>query len=171
MEKKRSKTLLHKILVKASGVVSAAFIENHLLQVSNYPIVSEKIPAAFQNFKIMQLSDLHSKRFGRGNVRLIRKIDAVQPDLIVMTGDMISRSDSNHNVFFQLAETLAKKYPCYYVIGNHEQDMERHELKLFLARLIAIGIRVMENEEVEICKGDQKINLYGLSFPLKYYKQ
>ncbi len=171
MEQKRNKTFLHKFLVKAAGAVSAAFIENHLLQVSNYTIVSEKIPAAFQDFKIMQLSDLHSKRFGHDNVRLIRKIDAVQPDLLVMTGDMISRSDSNHTVFFQLAETLAKEYPCYYVIGNHEQDMKRHELKLFLAKLTATGIRVMENENVEICKEDQKISLYGLSLPLKYYKQ
>jgi uncharacterized protein len=168
---KKRKTLLHRILVKAAGAVSAVFIENHLLQVTDYSIASEKIPPAFQDFKIVQLSDLHSACFGRDNARLIRKIDAAKPEIVVMTGDMVSRSDSNHTVFFKLAQTLGKKYPCYYVIGNHEQDMERQELKEFLARLAALHIRVMDNEKIEISKEDQTINLYGLWYSLKYYKE
>jgi len=52
MEKKRNKTFLHKFLVKAAGAVSAAFIENHLLQVSNYSIVSEKFLLPFKILKL-----------------------------------------------------------------------------------------------------------------------
>jgi predicted MPP superfamily phosphohydrolase len=171
MEKKKRKSVLHQILAKACRVISAAFIENHLLQVSNYLIVSEKIPSAFQGYKIVQLSDLHSHCFGRGNGRLLQKIDAAQPDLIVMTGDMVSRSDSSHKVFFQLAETLGKRYLCYYVIGNHELDMERNALQVFLAQLTALHIRVMDNEKVEIPRGNSGIQLYGMWFSLKYYKE
>jgi uncharacterized protein len=171
MKKKKKKTLLHRILVKAAGAVSAVFIENHLLQVSNYSIASEKIPPAFQNFKIVQLSDLHSACFGHDNARLLEKIDAEKPDIIVMTGDMISRTDSDHTVFFKLAQTLGAKYPCYYVIGNHEQDMEHDELNAFLARLTALPLRVMDNEKVEIHRENQSISLYGMWFPLKYYKE
>jgi len=171
MRKKKKKTLLHQILVKAAKAVSAIFIENHLLQVSQYSVASEKIPAAFKNYKIMQLSDLHSACFSRDNARLIRKIITAKPDLIVMTGDMVSRSDSNHNVFFKLAETVAKLAPSYYVIGNHEQDMESKEMNAFLSRLRVLGIHVMDNEKVEICKENQSINLYGMWFSLKYYKE
>lgn len=171
MKKIKRKTLLRSILIKVAGAVSAAIIENHLLQVSEYLVTSEKIPMAFQDYKIVQLSDLHSACFGHDNARLIRKIDMLKPKLLVMTGDMISRSDSNYNVFFKLAETLGEKYLCYYVIGNHEQAMEPQALKAFLARLVVLGIRVMDNEKVEICRQNQSINLYGMWFSLKYYKE
>ena len=85
-----------------------------------------------------------------------------------MAGDMVSRSDTDHHVFFKLAETLPQRYPCYYVIGNHEQNMEHNELKAFLAQLGSMGIGVMDNEKVDIIKENQRINLYGMSFPLKY---
>jgi len=171
MKKKKRKTLLRRILIKAARVVSSAFIENYMLQVSDYRIVSDQIPVAFQNYKIVQLSDLHSACFGRDNTRLIQKIETAKPDLIVMTGDMISRSDFNHNVFLKLAETLGKSYLCYYVVGNHEQDMERDELKAFLVQLAALKIHVMDNEKVAISKEDQSINLYGMWFGLKYYRE
>lgn len=167
MKKKK----IHRILVKAAKVVSTLLIENHLLQVSEYSVASEKIPAAFENYKIVQLSDLHSACFSRDNARLVRKIEAAKPDIIVMTGDMVSRSDSNHHVFFRLAETVAKIAPSYYVIGNHEQDMEQKELNVFLSRLHALGIHVMNNEKIEIFKENQNINLYGMWFSLKYYKE
>ena len=171
MKKKKRKTLLRRILIKAAGAVSAAFIENHLIQVSNYMVASKQIPAAFDNFKIVQLSDLHSARFGIDNVRLIQKIDVAKPDVILMTGDMITRTDNNHNVFFKLAETLGGKYLCYYVIGNHELDMERDELRSFLTRISALGIHVLDNEKVEISRENQSISLYGMWFSLKYYKE
>jgi predicted MPP superfamily phosphohydrolase len=167
----KKKPLLKRILIRTSRAVSAAFIENHMLQRTDYRVASEKIPLAFDNFKILQLSDLHSVSFGRENVRLIRKIDAVKPDMIVMTGDMISRSDFHYDVFFRLAQTLGDKYICYYVVGNHELDMERRELKQFLARLASMKIRVLENERTAIINNGQSIDLYGMWLPLKYYRE
>ncbi len=167
----KKKSLLKRILIKALKLTSTLFIENHLLQRTDYRIASPKIPPDFQGFKILQLSDLHSACFGHENVRLIRKIDAVKPDMVVMTGDMISRSDFHHDVFFRLAQTLGAKYPCYYVVGNHELDMERKEMKAFLVRLASMKIRVLENEKTQITQNRQSINLYGLWLPLKHYRE
>ena len=170
MKKKRN-SWLRRALIKSAAALSAVFIENHLLQKSEYRIVSEKIPKAFDGLRIMQLSDLHSKRFGRGNERLLAKIDVAGPDLIVMTGDMVTRTDFNHNIFFSLAETLGKSYPVYYIIGNHEQDMPPAEMKAFLSRLSAFGIQVLDNQKIELHRENQSINLYGMWFSLKYYKE
>ncbi len=167
----KKKPLLKRILIKASKAVSTLFIENHLLQRTDYRIASPKIPPDFTGFKILQLSDLHSACFGHENARLIRKINEADPDMIVMTGDMISRSDFHYDVFFRLAQTIGAQYPCYYVVGNHELDMERSELKAFLERLASMKIRVLKNEKAEITKDRQSICLYGLWLPLKHYRE
>lgn len=168
---KNSSSSLHRVLLKSASIVSALFVENHMLQISEYRISSGRIPEFFDGFRILQLSDLHSKDFGEDNERLVRKINLANPDLIVMTGDMSTRTDKTHKVFFQLAGTLAKHYPCYYVIGNHEQDMKKAELRAFFSRLTELGVHVMRNEKTEIRSGEQSINLYGMGFPLKYYKE
>ncbi len=170
MHKKRNSPV-YRIIVKACKAASALFPENHMLRVTEYAVRSERLPAAFDGFRILQLSDLHSASFGRDNVRLLQRIEAAKPDMIVMTGDMVSRSDSDRHVFFRLAETVGKAYPCYYVIGNHEQDMERDELKAFLVRLAALHIRVLDNERISLKRGEQSISLYGMWFSLKYYRE
>lgn len=170
MRKKRNSPV-YRVIVKACKAASVLFPENHMLRVTEYAIRSERLPVAFDGFRILQLSDLHSANFGRDNARLLRKIKAAKPDIIVMTGDMVSRSDSDHHVLFRLVQTLGKAYPCYYVVGNHEQDMERGGLKSFLARLAALHIRVLDNERISLKRGDQSINLYGMWFPLKYYRE
>jgi len=47
-------------------------------------------PTSFKGFKILQLSDLHNKSFGNNNNRLVKKIIGENPDIIVMTGDMVN---------------------------------------------------------------------------------
>ncbi|WP_096233565.1 metallophosphoesterase [Thermoanaerobacterium sp. RBIITD] len=118
----------------------------------------------------MQLSDLHSKNFGKNNYRLIKKINSENPDIIVMTGDMVNTKDTDFEVFINLAEQLSKSYETYYIVGNHEQNLSDNKLKSLTDKLNTIGIRVLDNEKVTITKGNDSINLYGLWFNLKYYK-
>jgi len=47
----------------------------------------------------LQLSDLHNKSFGNNNNRLVKKIIGENPDIIVMTGDMVNAKDNDFEVF------------------------------------------------------------------------
>ncbi len=165
------KSSLHKFLLKGASVATSLFVENHMLQISEYQIMSKEVPKAFDGYRIVQLSDLHSKCFGNDNERLIRKIHLANPDLVVMTGDMSTRNDRTHEVFYHLAETIGTIYPCYYVVGNHEQNMKKTELNKFFSHLSELGIHVMKNDRVEIQRDGESIDLYGLWFPLKYYRE
>jgi predicted MPP superfamily phosphohydrolase len=138
--------------------------------VTHYTISSDKIPGPFNGFKILQLSDLHSKNFGTDNYKLIKKINNEKPDIIVMTGDMVSRNDTKYDTFINLAKQLCKSYDTYYIVGNHEQSISEDKLKALLDKLIEIGVRVLDNEKVTITKGRDSINLYGLWLDLRYYK-
>jgi len=65
-------------------------------------------PTSFKGFKILQLSDLHNKSFGNNNNRLVKKIIGENPDIIVMTGDMVNAKDNDFEVFINLAEQISK---------------------------------------------------------------
>jgi Predicted phosphohydrolases len=167
----KKQSLPRRAFVKGAHAVFALFPENHLLSVSEYRVSSGKIPPAFDGYRILQLSDLHSACFGKNNARLMKKVLEAQPDLVVLTGDMITRTDTDYEVFFSLARALAKKYTVYYVIGNHEQDMEPAALKAYLRRVKNLGLHVLDNEKVQLCRGDDCVDLYGMWFSLKYYKE
>lgn len=150
---------------------AALDVENHLLRVTRRRIESEKLPEPFDGYRILLLSDLHGRRFGRGNIRLLRRIEREKPDLIAVAGDMIDRSVPDCGAFLRLAEALGKKYPVYYVVGNHELYLEPEELERFLARLRSLGIHVMNNEAAVLERGGARIILYGLWYPLEYYRE
>lgn len=162
---------LRRVLVKAAAAGSALFIENHLLSVSRYRVCSPKLPKAFEGVRILQLSDLHSTSFGRENARLLRRAESENPDYIVMTGDMVSRTDRNHTAFFCVAKALGRRFPCYYVVGNHEQDMTGSQRDTFFARLASYGVHVMNNETLELQKNGESIRLSGMWYPLSYYRE
>jgi len=123
-------------------------------------------PTSFKGFKILQLSDLHNKSFGNNNNRLVKKIIGENPDIIVMTGDMVNAKDNDFEVFINLAEQISKSFDVYYIVGNHEQDLNEDKRKILMDKLSEIGIRVLDNEKVTISRGAESINLYGLWFNL-----
>lgn len=90
----------------------------------------KKLPRCFNNYKIFQLSDLHSKEFGENNKKLLDAIKNINPDLIIVTGDMFTVSDIPIDmnvedlVPYQLLSQLAPSYKIIYVSGNHEEGKD-----------------------------------------------
>lgn len=84
-----------------------------------YAVSSENLPAAFDGFRILQISDLHGDIFGRDNRRLLSAVKDARPDIIVITGDLIDAPNDLEAVG-ALLPRLAETAPCYYVTGNHE---------------------------------------------------
>jgi len=144
-------------------------ISNTVLVVDKYNLISDNLPSAFDGFKIVQLSDLHSKEFGRDNSSLIKKIDKTNPDIIVMTGDMVNSTDTDFSIFFTLTKKLVEKYPVYYIVGNHEQALSEKNIAFIYNELKSYGVYVLDNEVAEIERDGARIHMYGLWFNLRYY--
>ena len=162
---RKKKTIVFLVIVLI--IIGALYYGNNTVEISRYQIYSTRLPAEFDNFKILQLSDLHSKQFGNENWRLLRIINKEKPDIIAMTGDMVSTSDDNYETFYELSRNLAKRYKVYYIVGNHEQILMDDRIIHFLE---SNGVTVLDNEKVKIEGKNSSINLYGLWFNLKYYK-
>ncbi|NLI59280.1 MAG: metallophosphoesterase [Clostridium sp.] len=158
------------LIIFAVFIIVEILRSNFIITTKLYNISKENVPVLFNGYKIVLISDLHSKKFGYNNKELINIIDKQSPDIIVMSGDMISTKDKEWDVFLSLSKKLAEKYETYYVVGNHEQNLKNELLTEFIAKIKKAGIVVLDNEKTIIEKGNEKINLYGLWFNLRYYK-
>lgn len=145
------------------------YIDSNMLVVSDIKVEDTKIPEGFNGYKILHLSDLHSKSFGDKNINLVNKINEINPNIIVMTGDMVNCNDTNFDNFFNLVKALSPKYEIYYIVGNHEQNMEKDNQKVIFDFLKSNGVKILDNEKVILEENGETINLYGNWCNLRYY--
>ncbi|AOT70253.1 metallophosphoesterase [Geosporobacter ferrireducens] len=115
-------------------------------------------------FRILQISDVHGKRFSDGYKRIIRLVGSADPDLIVLTGDIIDVNTKNFQpVYDFLDELIERQYPVYFVCGNH--DRKNIEGYIFVQEISNRGIHVLNNRNKVIKKEGLQINLCGVDDP------
>lgn len=161
MKKKINRIVM--IICILVGFTIFLYLQNNLISITEIKITSSKIPSSFKGYKILQISDLHNKKFGDNQDVLIQKMKSIDPDIIAITGDLIDSKSYDAEVSMQLIREMVKKYPVYFVTGNHEQWSRKYnslekELKKY-------GVNVLRNEHVGIRKGEQEINLLGIDDP------
>ncbi|MBM7578750.1 metallophosphoesterase [Jeotgalibacillus terrae] len=138
--------------------------QNNALTTSSYTITSEKLPESFENYKIIQLSDLHNKSFGENQEKLVDQVKQAKPDIIVITGDIIDSRRYNEEPALTLAEEMVQLAPVYYVSGNHEERSGKYDG--LREKLIATGVKVLTNETVTITYEEDSFLLTGVEDPV-----
>ncbi len=118
------------------------FLSNKHIGVTRYVVESPKIGPELDGFRIVQVSDLHNARFGRGQSRLLRKIRECGPDLVALTGDIVDESGIDAGI--ELVEGVARIAPSFFVPGNHEPQLEEGESIRFFDAMEAAGVRNLD---------------------------
>lgn len=112
------------------------YYENNKIDLTKYEIKSED---AKSNFKIVHLSDFHSKPFKT----VLTKTKEQKPNIICITGDYINDKCKNKEKMLKYGKELVKIAPVYYITGNHERRLDNfNELMLELNN---IGFNVLLN--------------------------
>lgn len=138
------------------------FLNNHLT-ISNYKYKNKKIPTSFNNFKILQISDLHDKLYGKNQNIIIKKIISTNPDIIVMTGDILDDYEFENSLV--LIKKCIKICPVYFVEGNHEFHSEA-KVDFYL-KMLDIGVHIIDNKKEKIKIKNEYINICGCSMHTK----
>ncbi|WP_047984003.1 metallophosphoesterase [Ornithinibacillus californiensis] len=111
-------------IVKLVLVVIIAFVvfviwDNHRIKIVEQEIHIEALPGQLEGFRILQVSDLHEKEFGKNQRRLIKKINSIDYDVLVFTGDMMDEINStNYEAVYSIIEGIENKQMMLYVPGN-----------------------------------------------------
>lgn len=145
---KKDKPTKKYLFLKILGALAAVFF---ILSAISFPLRTVRYTLVSRNVskkvRIVQISDLHSCSYGKDMKNLINAVDAAEPDIIVLTGDIFDNRTDNKNSD-TLLKTIAKKYPCYYVSGNHEYWGNMWDT--FSRRAESFGITVLQGENVDI---------------------
>lgn len=139
------------------------------IDITEYTVINEKIPTEFNDFKIVQLSDFHSKGYRGTTDNIIEEIKNINPDIVVMTGDMISWDIKNIEELEKLIKELAIIFPVYYINGNHEQLAEilnTEKYERFINEIRQLGVITINDSFIQVTKGIESINLYEIDIPL-----
>lgn len=152
--------------------------ENRHLEITHYNIRSKRIPKAFDGARIVILADLHNNKYGRDNKKLLDEINKINPDYILVAGDMVVSSEpDNLEIPFGLLSALAVKYPICYGLGNHEQRLLPDENTRYKSyedyqnNLEKLGVRFLNNDRFVLFKDGENIAITGLTIGMDYFKK
>ena len=142
----------------ALGILGAAAAAGlpYCTDVTTYTLASGKISTPV---KIVLLADFHNDRSDKGTVRLAERIRKLNPDLILMPGDMAEEHNHQERTFLLLRNLAG--IPMYYSTGNHEEF--RWDLTALKQRFRDCGVKVLDEKTDVISVGDTKLEIAGIS--------
>ena len=166
-------------------VLLCSYIGNRNFRETFYITSSIKVDG---RVRVVQLSDLHGASYGENNEKLLQRIEDLEPDVIICTGDMVNSAKDDVDYAVSLSKELSKIAPSYYVYGNNEvesiydfslneKDLDekfgfdsdnRDETALlkvedsFEEKLESAGIKVLKNEKDTINIKNINVDIYGV---------
>ncbi len=111
-------------------------------------------PASLDGLRIAQISDIHfGPILGRDFAEWLRdQVNALEPDLIAITGDLVDGPVGKHGDSVAPFADLRAPLGCYFVTGNHDHYSGARS---WVDRVAALGITVLRNAHVVIeTRGD-----------------
>ena len=156
--------MIYVIFVIILIIYTLIYISNNCLVIRKYNIKNKKISDKFNGLKIVHISDVHSKIFGKNNEKVIQKVKDINPDIIIMSGDIIDKREKDMDKFINMYKEIYLKYPVYYSIGNNERKLGYIKYKEYINKLRKLGVHVIINGKEKIVKDNEEIIINALKF-------
>ena len=163
---KKNKIFLICVLIAVcflAGTVGWVIWGNTTIKTTKYTVRNSRIPESFSGFRIAQVSDLHNAEFGENNKQLLKKLKKAEPDIIVITGDLIDSGETNVQIAVDFCKEAVEIAPVYYVSGNH--DVWAQEYLQLCDELMKIQVNVLNDIPERIWVDDDSIFLVGIQDP------
>lgn len=143
------KTLKPKFAITVPVLMVAECIICIFCLYQNYHLVVTEYEADIglsNDITVVQISDLHNQFFGVKQSALLKKIEKADPDIIVVTGDIVDSTHTSYDIAFDFIEGAVKIAPVYYVTGNHERRLEGEKLDSFFTKMREAGVIFLDDD-------------------------
>ena len=147
---------------------------HHCATVVDVEVASERVPKAFDGYRMVQLSDLHISTFHQSPQtidRLVEMVNELDADAIVFTGDLVNLAPDELNPFMDVLSKLRAKDGVFSVMGNHDYcvygvgndstTMLRNTREV-ISRQEMLGWDLLMNENRLVHRGNDSIAIIGV---------
>jgi len=145
-------------LIKAAGLFGRGYRNVLNVRLEDVALAVPRLPAAFEGFRLLWISDLHIERFDHLPQKVLDMIQPLQYDLCVFGGDSCFwhyLTDKACRQMERIAAGLVKKSPVLGILGNH--DFYK------IAQLLdSLGVRILLNENFCLERNGQKLWFAGV---------
>ncbi len=190
-KKMKRRTFINKLALGVGGIMLGSFLWGTTRGIYGWRILSnhlsfDNLPKAFDGLKIVQISDLHLGSFKEnyGPIKeAVTMINALEPDYIFFTGDLVNESPEEAEPWIEIIRGLKAKRDKFSILGNHDYGWGRisEEEKIKNSKGVAeinkrMGFKILLNEHQILEHAGEKIGLIGVEnwgysernwFPLK----
>ncbi|RKH46703.1 metallophosphoesterase [Corallococcus interemptor] len=130
-------------------------------EVTEVVIRIPKLPRSLDGFTIVQLTDLHVGPFiqRRFMDELVRRANALKPDLVAITGDLVDGTVPRLGGFVAALGNLHARHGSFFVTGNHDYSSGA---EAWVAHLGSLGIPSLRNRHVRIGDAGGAFDLVGV---------
>lgn len=151
------------VCAAAALLTASAYIafENNAIVLTEYEYRSDKVSQELDGFKAVHLSDVHGKRFGKENSRLVKIVEEQSPDIIVISGDLIDSRRPDPDAAYELIAKLVPIAPVYYVTGNHEERLPRELYISAMENISALGAHILDGNSETLVYNGAPVNIAG----------
>lgn len=134
-------------------------------QTRQIDVAIDGLPAAFDGYRVLQLTDIHASRLLTGSwvAQVVANSNALQPDLVVITGDLIDGSVAARAADFAPLAQLRAPDGVIAITGNHEYYAQ---YAAWMQAFRAQGMQVLENTQTEVHRGEAALTIAGVTDPV-----
>lgn len=155
----------------AAGVVALVLGTHGVYQgmavpkVQRVDVAIAGLPAAFDGYRVLQLTDIHASRLLTGDwvASVVAESNALRPDLVVITGDLVDGSVRARANDVRTLGQLQARDGVIAITGNHEYYAQYAQ---WMQAFRALGMQVLENSHTEITRGDAALTIAGVTDPV-----
>ncbi|WP_174614424.1 metallophosphoesterase [Virgibacillus ihumii] len=156
------------LLASVYSLIRRVHFETDNFKLKKVASKTDKIPAE-TSFSILQMTDLHNKVFGFNNEQLVDIAKKANPNIIVLTGDLLDDDTKALGSVFSLVERLTANHNhVYFVSGNH--DWANGRKAELLNGLHDRNVTILNNRNTQIIIGEKTLNLVGVDDPSKKHE-
>lgn len=159
-------------------VILYIMYENRVFKVTRYTLSSDKLKNLESDIKIVVLADLHNHVYGKENDTLIKAIEAEEPDIILIAGDLlVAKPKQSMEVSIDLIRRLSVSYPIYYGLGNHEYRIKIYPeqygdmYERYIDAIKSEKVHILDNKSLKVKIKNTSITIHGLEIEREYYKR
>lgn len=131
----------------------------------------DKLTDRKDSIRIVQISDLHRRTFGRDQCRITRLTEKQAPDMIFVTGDLVSRTETEFGGRKRFLSDLCRIAPVYVIFGNHEQSLPDGVKDDFIRAVTESGALLLRNGSLAAEAKGRKFRIYGIEPDYSVYKR